>query len=451
VGCGARDAPYIPRMPTRRDFVQSSSLAGLAMAAGSVANRATSEAAPLPPLNRPTGAPATVARDEAYWRRVRAYYQTAVPATNLEAGYFGMMALPVLAKLHAELDRQNTQNSWFARRAYVTEADAVRTRVAQTLGCAPTEIGFSRGATEALQCLIAQYRGVGSGDAVLYADTDYNAMQWSMNALAERRGARVVRVTMPEPMTREAVLAAYTKVFAETPRLKLVLLTHLNNKNGGIIPVREIVALARQHGADAIVDAAHSFGQVDLTIDSLGADFVGCNLHKWYGAPVGAGVLYIKANRLDAIDRHYADEAAPLSSIDSRIHTGTTSFATMLTIPAALDFHDAVGPAYKAARLRLLRDRWVQAVRAVPGVEILTADGAADVAAITSFRLRGETSKAANQATQKLLLERFGVFTQWRTGLASGDCIRVTPALYNSLADVDRLASALTSLARERA
>jgi selenocysteine lyase/cysteine desulfurase len=435
-------------MPNRRDFMKATGAAGIAMAAGvTPADAQRHEPDLLPPLDRPTGAPEVVARDEAYWGRVRAYYRTAVPATNLEGGYFGMMAAPVLAAFHANVDLVNTQNSWYARREYTPKLLEARARVAATLGCAPTELAFSRGATEALQCLIGQYRGVGAGDAVCWADTDYDAMQWAMNALAERRGARVVRITMPEPLTRDAVLATYDKAFRETPRLRLVLLTHLNNKHGGIVPVKEIVAMARARGIDAIVDAAHSFGQCRLSLADLGADFVGANLHKWFGAPVGAGVLYIRASRLDAIDRHFADEALPLSNIGSRIHTGTTNFATVLTVPAALDFHEAVGPAYKAARLRHLRDRWVTPARAIRGVDVLTADGPDDVAAITSFRLHGRGDRASVQATHRALLDRFGIFTQPRTGLAGGDCIRVTPALYNTPADADRLVAALGALA----
>lgn len=434
-------------MPNRRDFMKATGAAGLAMAAGATA-AAAQDPDPLPPLDRPTGAPAVVARDEAYWGRVRAYYRTAVPATNLEGGFFGMMAAPVLAAFHRHVDTVNAQNSWYARREYAPKLEAARAQVARTLGAKPTEIAFSRGATEALQCLIGQYRGVQAGDAVLWADIDYNAMQWAMNALAERRGARVVRLVMPEPLTRDAVLATYDKAFRETPRLKLVLLTHLNNKHGGIIPVKEIVAMARARGIDAIVDAAHSFGQCHLSLDDLGADFVGANLHKWFGAPVGAGVLYIRESRLDAIDRHFADEAFPLTSIDSRIHTGTASFATFLTIPAALDFHEAVGPAYKAARVRYLRERWVATARTIRGVDILTADGPDDVAAITSFRLHGRGDRASTQAVQAALLADHGIFTQHRTGLAGGDCIRVTPALYNTPADSDRLAAALAELAR---
>jgi selenocysteine lyase/cysteine desulfurase len=119
----------------------------------------------------------------------------------------------------------------------------------------------------------------------------------------------------------------------------------------------------------------------------------------------------------------------------------------MVTVPAALDFHDAVGPAHKAARIRYLRDRWVNAVRGVPGIDVLTPDDPDLVAGITSFRLHGRTSRADNQALASDLLDRHGLFTFWRTGLAKGDCVRATPALYNTPADVDRLAAALKTIA----
>lgn len=175
-----------------------------------------------------------------------------------------------------------------------------------------------------------------AGDAIIYGDLDYSSMQLAMNALAAQRGARLVRFEFPEPATRENLLATYARVLAETPKARLLLITHLNNKTGVIIPVKEIVALARARGVDVIVDAAHSFGQCDLTLDDLGADFVGLNLHKWLGAPVGAGLMYIKERRLGDIDAMLGDDG-PADRIDSRIHTGTANFATFLTVPVALD------------------------------------------------------------------------------------------------------------------
>lgn len=435
-------------MLSRRHFLGSAGLAGLALPwAGAPGAWVPDDAQQPGPLNRPAGSPEVVARDEAYWRRVAAHYRVSPKYTNLEAGYFGMMAAPVLAAYHRHVDRVNLESSYYARRGYDADLDAARARVAAFLGAKPTEIAFSRNATEALQCLIGQYNRIRPGDVVMYADLDYNAMQFAMNWLVERRGATLARLVIPEPATRANVLAAYAEALAASPRVRLLLLTHLNNKTGLIIPVRDIAEMARAKGADVIVDAAHSFGQVDLKLDDLGADFVGCNMHKWLGAPVGVGVMYIKESRLADVDRMYADEIAAATSIQSRIHTGTANFASYLSVPAAIDFHQAVGPAHKAARVRYLRDRWVGAVRDTPGVDVLAPDDRDLVAAITSFRLHGRGGKAENQAVVAELFDRHRLFTVWRTGVARGDCVRVTPALYNTPADADRLAAALKGIA----
>ena len=426
-------------MPTRRTFLKDATLFGAAsLALGN---------ATLPPLDRPPVTPQDLARDEAFWARVAARYRVTDGVTNMEAGYFGLMALPVLDAFHRNIDRANRDSSLFARREYPAIYQSVREKVATFVGAKPTELTFSRNATEALQALIGQYNKVGPGDTIMYADLDYNAMQWAMNELAARRGATLAKLEIPEPASRDAILAAYTKALDANPKTKLLLLTHCNNKTGLLLPVKDIVALARPRGIDVVVDAAHSFGQIPLTMAGLDADFVGLNLHKWIGAPVGAGAMYIREDKLASIDRAHGDESAPITSIDSRLHTGTTNFATVMTIPDALEFQASIGVENKAARLRYLRDRWVSAVRKVPGVGILTPDDPALVGAITGFRLHGRGDRAANQALARTLLDEFGIFTFYRTGLAKGDCVRVTPALYNSAADADKLAAAITKIA----
>ena len=237
-----------------------------------------------------------------------------------------------------------------------------------------TELTFSRNATEALQALIGQYNKAGAGDTIMYADLDYNAMQWAMNGLAARRGATVAKLAIPEPASHDAIISAYKTALDAHPKTKLLLLTHCNNKTGLLLPVKDIVALARPRGIDVVVDAAHSFGQVPLKMADLDAEFVGLNLHKWIGAPIGAGAMYIREDTLGSIDLAHADESAPPTSIDSRIHTGTTNFATITTVPEALAFQESIGIDNKAARLRYLRDRWVRAVRGVKGVDVLTPD-----------------------------------------------------------------------------
>ncbi len=243
------------------------------------------------------------------------------------------------------------------------------------------------------------------------------------------------------------MIDAYDQAFRANPRVRLALLTHLSHRTGLVIPVREIVAMARARGIDCIVDAAHSVGQLDFHLPDLGADFVGLNLHKWIGAPLGCAALYVKRDRIADLDPDPGEGPEARSSVQTRVHTGTIDYAAQLTLPMALDFQDSIGAAARAARLRALRDRWVAPLRGLAGLEILTPDDARMHGAITSFRFADRRSTEANVAVADALLERHGIFTVHRTGAAGGACIRVTPALATRMDDVDRLVPAIRALA----
>ena len=389
--------------------------------------------------------------DEAYWASIAAQYDVTDAVIQLENGNWGMMARPVLAEYQQWVARVNRDTSFYARRGMGRDLMAARQRLATDLGVDPGEIVFTRNATEALKALVGGYNRIGPGSAVLYADLDYDSMQTSLINSARLRGARTVRIDLPEPATYDAVIAAYEAAFAAHPDLRLVLLTHISHRTGLMLPVRAITELARARGIDTILDAAHSLGQVDYRLADLGADFAGFNLHKWIGAPLGVGAMYIRAGRLDAIDPDIAEDVSGMGSITSRVHTGTVDMAALLTLPAALDFQAAIGGAAREARLRTLRNRWVHAVRNHPDIEVLTPDDARMHGAITSFRVRGCRSDADNRAVAKALLDQHSIFTVHRSGVARGSCIRVTPALCNSHADVDALAKALLDLAPKMA
>ncbi len=402
--------------------------------------------APEPPAV-PTGrTPDQLAGDEGFWRTVARQYRVSPDFVNLENGYYGIMPEPVRRAYHRNVDRLNEQNSRLLRTAYKAEADRVRERVATVLGASAQEIALTRGGTEALQNLISGYNRLRPGDAVMYADLDYHSARYAMNWLRDRRGVSVERMVVPEPATRQAVLDAYATALRDHPKVKLLLLSHMNNRTGLVLPVREITAMARDRGVDVIVDAAHSWGQLDFTIGDLGADFAFFSLHKWMGAPLGSGFLYIRDGRLADIDPAFADETYPGDDIRSRVHSGTMDVAPILTVGTALDFHDALGAAVKQSRLRFLRDRWVHQVRDIPELEILTPEDPAMYGTMTAFRITGRVSEADNVAIAKDLLDRHRIFTVRRGGPARGDCVRVTPALFTSRDDVDLLAAALRDL-----
>jgi len=384
---------------------------------------------------------------ETGWDRIAEQYDVTRDVVQLEHGNWGMMARPVLAAYRQLTKRVNSDTSFYARRTMVADLDAVRARVAAALGVAPDEVALTRNATEALRALILGYNRLQPGDTVIYADLDYDSMQACVEALAARRGARLVKLTLPEPATYANLIATYTDAFAAHPGARLLLLTHLSHRTGLVLPVRAIADAARARGIDTIVDAAHSFGQLDFVLSDLGADFVGVNLHKWIGAPLGTGALHIRRDRIRDIDCDPAEGGADDGDIRTRVHIGTFDYAAHLTIPVALDFQAQIGGAARAARLHALRDRWAEALRGDERFEILTPADPRLSGAITSFRLRGKTSHDDNVGLARRLLEAHRIFTVHRDGLASGSCVRVTPALATRVEEVDRLVTALRALA----
>jgi isopenicillin-N epimerase len=392
-----------------------------------------------------------LATNAGYWNAVRGLYSVSPEMVNLENGYWGIMAEPVKAEYKRLTDFVNFENTVYARTKIGKDLDDVRTPLAAFLGVAREEIALSRGATEALQALISGYNKLKAGDSVLYADLDYDSMQYAMNWLKGRRGVDVVKFAIPEPATRQAVLDAYDAALKANPKTKLLLLTHVSHRTGLMMPVKELAAMAKARGVDVILDAAHSWGQVDFQAKDLGIDFIGFNLHKWIGAPLGVGMIYIARERLADIDPYMGDEDFKADDVRSRLHTGTPNFAAQLAVPAALALHQEIGPQAKEARYRHLRNYWVSRARELKGIEIQTPDDPTMVAGITSFALTGKRTAAQTNAIVAELRDKHKVMTVRRGGVAKGDTIRISPAPYLTEADFDRFVEALAVVSGNRA
>ena len=428
---------------SRRAWLKSAALLPLSSAGAALTAGALAQDLPLPAAP-PQRSGQTLARDERYWAAVAAQYDLTDEVVMLDNGFWGAMARPVLQAFQQATAEVNRGNAYFGRVQFPARARQVQQQLAAFLGVGEDEVVLTRGATEALQALIGGYNRLQPGDQVLYADVDYDSMITAMQWLRVRRGVEPVALALPEPCSYESVIQAYAEAMARHPRLKLLLLTQVNHRNGMLLPVAEIAALARARGVDVIVDAAHAIGQIDTGIDQLGADFVGINLHKWIGAPVGIGAMYVRRGRVRDIDSYMGD---PDRGIASRIHTGTLNFATVLALPTALAVHQRIGAPVKRARLLYLRNRWREAVRDLPQMQLLGSDDVRLSSAISAFRLRGQVSLAQNMALAKRLLDEFGVFTVHRDGLAQGACVRVTPGIFTSPAQIDRLVTGLRELA----
>lgn len=429
----------------RRKLLRAAGLMPLAAAAASMEGGMLDKGAGFP--SAPVGVdPETLARDEHYWSRVAALYDIARDPVPLENGYWGVMATPVQAAYLRHQQRVNQEGPAFARRVFPGLHRSALEHAARTLEIGTDELALTRNATEALHALIGGYHRLRPGDAVLCADVDYDSMITAMRWLKHRRGVEVIEIALPEPATRNNILDAYAQAMKRHPRLRMMLLTQVSHRHGLRLPVPEICAMARQNGIDVILDAAHGVGQLDMRIADEGADFVGINFHKWLGAPVGVGGLYIRRSRVQDIDP-YMGEPDPRASASARVHTGTVNFAAIMTLPHALTLHEAIGAARKEARLRHLSGHWLDIAKVTGAYEVLAAEDPLLRSAIASFRLRGRRGLEDNRRLAERLLEEFGIHTVIREGLASGACVRVTPSVFTRLDEIERLGDALKRMA----
>ena len=390
--------------------------------------------------------PSTLAQDEAFWSEVAAHYDRTEGIVNLEHGFWGKMAHPVQDAYIDATRRVNAQNSFYARKKYeADEMESVR-RVARTLGVHDDEIVLTRNATESIHNLIRQYRGLTAGDAILYADIDYPHFKTAMRWLERARGARPVKLVIPPRVDQEQVFTLYRDAFDKNPDLKLMLLMHVSNQHGLVLPVARIVEEARERGIDVICDTAQSWGLLDYEVPSLQVDWAGFNLHKWIGTPVGVGALYMRRGSLQKIAPYPGESDPENVLVSTRVHVGTSNFAAVLAIPHALDFHEAIGAANKEARLRYLRQLWTNEAESMSHIELLGGLDEESWTGMGSFRLEGKRSEENVTALQQRLEQKFGIFTVVRKGLASGYCVRVTPQVFTTTDDIAQLVDALKRL-----
>ena len=372
---------------------------------------------------------------------------------NFDAAYYGAMPRVVHRDYLEHTAWVNRNNSLFLRSALPDRRrddvlNRSRSEVANLIGASMEEVALCTGGTEALYALITNYRPLKAGDAVIIADVDYDEMQYAMAYLEESRGARLVRFSLPEPSTDANILAAYDRVLRDTPRAKLLLLTHLSNRNGLVPPVKEIIALAKARAVDVILDSAQAVGHLPFTVDEIGADFVGFSIHKWVAAPLGTGGIYIRKNRQGAIAPYMGNRIRDADDVRARVLTGTINYASHLAIPTAINFHRAIGPEAKLRHLQRLRDHWINGVKDVPGIEILQPSPAPRYGAVAAFRLPQARDWEGAQEMQRRMLARDRLMVVAKRGLNSGPAMRVTPALFTKIAELDRLVAAIREEAR---
>ncbi|TFH78176.1 MULTISPECIES: aminotransferase class V-fold PLP-dependent enzyme [Pseudomonas] len=385
------------------------------------------------------------ARDEAFWQTFADRYDRHPGPVNLENGYFGRMSRTVVEDYQRHIEQINNSNSIYVRQRFEQHDSLdIRAQLAEMIGVRAQSIAFTHNATAGLQSLIRNYNRLEPGDQVLICDLEYDTVKGAMRWLARHRGVEVIEIEHTHPASFDSLLATYREAFIRHPKLKLMALTHVTHRTGLVMPVQAIAALAKEHGVDIILDGAHALGQMEFDLEALGIAFAGYNLHKWIGSPLTLGFLYIAPQRLADIDPDMGEMHFPLNDIRSRTPYSTPNIPALMTLPLVFEEHRALGgAAAKGARVNYLRNLWVSAVRNLPGIEVTTPDDPRLYCGITSMRF---TRHADQQAMVERLLNDYNLFTVVRNGAACGPCIRITPSLTTTAAEIQSLVLALNEL-----
>ena len=381
-----------------------------------------------------------VAADEAFWAAVRGQFRLTSDYINLENGYYCFQPQPVLEAFIDNVRAVNLEASHYMRTRQLDDKLRIRAKLAVFAGCSPEELIITRNTTESLDTVISGFDWKPGDEAVL-ANQDYGSMIDMFKLQARRFGMRNRFVDIPmDPASDEEVVKVYAQ--ALTTKTRLLMIPHMVNITGHILPVRAICDMAHARGVPVMVDAAHTFAHLNYRLADLHCDYYGTSLHKWLATPLGAGILYVRRDHIEKLWPIYADDSVPAGDIRKLNHTGTHPVHTDLTIERSLAFHEMIGSARKEARLRYLQRYWSDRVRGLRKIVMNTPTDPQRSCAIANVGVRGMTPGDL----ARILLEKYRVYTVAIDG-AGVRGVRVTPQVYTSTAELDSFVLALKELA----
>lgn len=371
-----------------------------------------------------------VATDEDFWAAIRRGYRLKPDYINLENGYYCILPKETLENYIHHLREVNYQGSWYMRTNQWSNKEAMANRLADLIGADHGEVIITRNTTESLDTVIGGVHWE-AGDEAVMAKQDYFAMQ-QMFTLAERRYGIVNNiVSVPNhPKSDQELVDLYAA--AITPKTRLLMICHMINITGHILPVRKICDMAHNKGVDVMVDGAHAVAHIDFDIKDLDCDYYGTSLHKWLSVPLGAGMLYIKKEKIKNLWPMFGDFCCEDDVIRRLNHTGTHPVHTDLAIGNALDFHERIGAKRKEERLRYLQRYWSDQVRDHPGIIINTPVEPHRSCGIANVGIEGIPPREL----AKRLLDEYRIWTVGIDGQGVHGC-RITPNIYTTTKELD--------------
>lgn len=385
--------------------------------------------------------PQELAREEDFWEGIRKGYRLKPDYINLENGYYCFLPQETLEHFISHIREVNYQGAYYMRTRRFEDKRVMAAKLAALAGCSTEELIITRNTTESLD-LVINGMNWKAGNEALMAEQDYGAMLDMFSLMVKRHGIVKREISIPNlPANDEEIVRLYAE--AINPQTKLLLVSHIINITGQILPVKKICAMAHERGVKVLVDGAHAFAHFQYTIPELGCDYYGTSLHKWLSVPLGAGFLYVKKENIKDVWPLLGPGTDKKDDDIYRLnHTGTHPVHTDLAISNAIDYYLKLGAARKEARLRYLQLYWTDKVRSIPKIIINTPAAPERSCAIANVGIEGiKPSELADQ-----LMKKYRIYTvAIERGNVQG--CRITPNIYTTPGELDQLVKALTELA----
>jgi len=388
-------------------------------------------------LSRPDDrAPELAAADEDIWGPVAQAFPLDRSFVNLNHGGVSPAPAVVLDAMARHVAFSNHAPSYTMWKILRPQRETVRSRLARFCGVSPDEIALTRNASEGLQ-ICQQGFDLSPGDEVLTTSQDYPRMITTFRQRERRDGIVLKQFDIPTPSDDpDEIVRLFERNISE--RTRLILMCHVINLTGQVLPVKQVVAMARRHGLPVIVDGAHAFAHLDFRLADLECDYYATSLHKWLNAPIGTGMLYVAKDRIRELWPLMAADESSDDDIRKFEQTGTYPVGPVLAVGDALTFHQAMGSARKFARMVYLRDRWARPLSKHERVRLHTSLEPGMAGGIALVEIEGiEPSDLHGW-----LWKRHGI---WTTTIQRDSFrgLRVSPSVCSTLEEVDRFTEAM--------
>lgn len=379
--------------------------------------------------------------EDEFWEEIRKLYWLKPDYINLENGYYCFLPQPTLQAYIENVKHVNEQGSFYFRTQMDADRQGARQLLADFVRCPVEEVILTRNTTESMAIVIQGFDWK-PGDEAVMAYQDYGTMLEMFAQQAKRYGIVNKWVDIPNhPQSDEEIVALYEQ--AITPKTKLLMVCHIINITGQILPVRKICEMAHRYGVKVVVDGAHAVAHFDFDLKELQCDFYACSLHKWLSVPLGAGLLYVQRDNIPLLWPLMPLGGFADDDIRKLAHRGTYPVHVDMTLAKAVDFHQYLGTARKEARLRYLQQYWTSQVRNIEAIVLNTPDQPERACAIANVHI----PKFKPAELQKLLLEQYHIWTVAIDRKGVQGC-RITPQVYTTLAELDRFVEALIELSQ---